>query len=1007
MVNKYKKFNLQRKLSVRLLLLMILCGAVFTVLVTSIQLYTVYQKGIDDLHETLEVIGQAYAPSVALNAFKMNTKHLEVELEGMLAFRDIVYVELKESIDGVDVLNVSAGALGDSNDIIHQFYLSSYIAASQGILRVVAEKQGVYDRVFESALSVLAINALKLIPLSICIFLLLQYMVIRHVSALAAYGRRLSTEKLEEPFFLKRKKGKEDELAELVKAMNYARIGLPEEFHDIESYKESLRKEKNLILTTLSCISEGVIATDLQGNVQFVNSVAENILRLQQEQVLGEPIDKIYGVVNEKTKERVENSISIFLETGKLNKDNGSCLLINKDGEEIPLEESTALIRNDKKELLGVVLTFRDVSNRNKNHLSLVKKQQELYKSQEILKDIQKAAHIGSWEWMLEKDEVIWSEEMYELLEISKEAFIPSASYVTSLVHPDDREGVQKLYQHPKRSGAAFYMEVRAVMPSDKSTKYLSITAKWEFDAFGKPIKLIGTTQDITAQKVLKNRLEAVVAAIPDIVLTMDEEGLYVDVFSAHEELLIVEPKKLVGKYVRELFPEKQQNIILSNLKRSIQKNRNQIFEYDLDLSQGKMWFEARCAPIQLFNKGKQLLVMIVKDITDRVLLETQLRQAQKMEAIGTLAGGIAHDFNNILTPISGYTEIALEEIPKESSTYELLCEVLSAAHRAKELTQQILTFSRQNPKSHQPLKVQPVIKEALKLISSAIPSTIKIEADIAPNAPMVMGDPTHIHQIIINLCTNAYHAMRETGGTLDVVLNKVQFKTQNKSSQKKHVPPGTYLQLLVSDTGVGIKPELIDRIFDPYFTTKKQDEGTGMGLSIVHGIVKGYGGELYAQSQPGIKTCFEVLLPCLDENVRGTDIEQKDVSTGVPKGSEHILVVDDDPVVIKLIQKMLIKLGYQVTAESDSRKALEMFRAQADQYDLMITDMTMPHMTGDEFSKKILEIKSNFPIIICTGYSEKLTSNEAKKMGVKEFIMKPLSRKELALSVRKILDEG
>ncbi|MFH1350835.1 MAG: CHASE2 domain-containing protein [Pseudomonadota bacterium] len=407
------------------------------------------------------------------------------------------------------------------------------------------------------------------------------------------------------------------------------------------------------------------------------------------------------------------------------------------------------------------------------------------------------------------------------------------------------------------------------------------------------------------------------------------------------------------------------------------------------------------------FDEDRQFsgMVQIVRDITERVTteererqLQIQLIQAQKMEAMGTLAGGIAHDFNNILSAIIGYTELAYLEIPQENKAKRQLMEVLKGGERAKNLVNQILTFSRQTEHEKRPIEIGSVIKEALKLIRSTLPTTIEIRTDIrTPGA--VEADPTQIHQIIMNLCTNAYHAMREQGGVLRVLLEDVDIASED---QFPDLAPGRYVRLSVIDTGAGMRPEIVRKIFDPYFTTKSKGEGTGLGLAVVHGIVKSQGGAITVHSEPGKGARFEIFFPRIDRKI---DQEQKEKDP-LPTGNEHILLIDDEEILVEIGKEILEQLGYEVTPKRNSLAALEAFRENPGKFDLVITDMTMPLMTGEMLAKELMKIRPDIPIILCTGFSERITEKKAKAIGIREFVMKPLVMRDLAKTIRKILDE-
>ncbi len=387
-------------------------------------------------------------------------------------------------------------------------------------------------------------------------------------------------------------------------------------------------------------------------------------------------------------------------------------------------------------------------------------------------------------------------------------------------------------------------------------------------------------------------------------------------------------------------------------------------------------------------------------DVTEKWQLEKRLAQAQKMEAIGTLAGGIAHDFNNILSAIIGYTELSLIDIPRGSALQNNLQQVLKAGSRPKELVRQILTFSRQRENELVPVKVNLIVNEALKLLRASLPATIKIRHDIQSDMS-VMTDPTNIHQVLMNLCTNASFAMQEKGGILEVSLSDADL---GADFIKHHpdVTPGRFVTLTVRDSGCGMPPEVTERIFDPFYTTKKMGEGTGMGLSVVHGIVRSHGGTIIVESSPGKGSTFSVFFPAVE--AEATD--QTNQAQLVITGNERILFVDDEDFQADIGKRMLERLGYRVTAKTSSIEAFELFRQSPDTFDLVITDMTMPDMTGDVLARKLIALRPDIPIIVCTGYSERINSDIVREIGIKELAMKPVVMKDIARMIERILSE-
>ena len=399
--------------------------------------------------------------------------------------------------------------------------------------------------------------------------------------------------------------------------------------------------------------------------------------------------------------------------------------------------------------------------------------------------------------------------------------------------------------------------------------------------------------------------------------------------------------------------------------------------------------------------------IEVVEDITERKQmeeenrkLEDQLRQAQKMEALGTLAGGIAHDFNNMLNAIFGYSDLLLDDLPKEGENYNFAAEIKKAGIRAADLIRQILLFSRRTQHKKHPLQIQHILKEALKLLKGSLPATIEIRQEINPACRSVLADATQIHQIVMNLCANAYHAMREHGGVLEVKLEERRLD-EKTASRIPNLSSGKYILLSVSDSGHGMDSVTMQRIFEPYFTTKEKGEGTGLGLSTVHGIVKSHRGAISVESTPGKSTTFFIYLPVFEEAaVDSTEKEEKEL----PALSGRVLFVDDDQSNVKLGKLIIKRLGCDVVGLTNSRAALDVFRAAPDRFDIVITDQTMPYLTGDKLAGEMLLIRPDIPIIMITGHSDIMDEKKAKSIGIKEFLMKPLKMESMARAINRAL---
>lgn len=450
-------------------------------------------------------------------------------------------------------------------------------------------------------------------------------------------------------------------------------------------------------------------------------------------------------------------------------------------------------------------------------------------------------------------------------------------------------------------------------------------------------------------------------------------------------DILVPEPEKpRMATVWRELFTTQEQSqVVNQNITRD-----SRIITCE--------WYNT----VLTDSKGTIIgVASLILDVSKARQLEEQLRQAHKMEAIGTLAGGVAHDFNNILSVIFGYADIALDQIPQNNPVAEDIRQIYDAAMRARELVKQILSFSRKEVLERTPLPLAPLVDDVLRLLRASIPSTILINRNIDPNCGNVLANSTQMQQVLINLCTNAAQAMEKTGGRLDITLSKVQL-TAGDLPNDSYCKPGSYAKLSVKDNGTGIEPDKLGRIFDPYFTTKEVGKGSGMGLAVVVGIIKSHEGLVQVHTEIHRGTTFEVYLPISTKVVESPHEVQTDLLTG----QENILVVDDEKDIVDFIRKTTQKLGYTVTTRTSSEEALDLFRSKPHSYDLIITDQTMPGLTGDRLAKKILAIRSDIPIIISTGYSAAIDSDKAAGIGIRAFIMKPFAGKELARVIKQVL---
>ncbi len=533
----------------------------------------------------------------------------------------------------------------------------------------------------------------------------------------------------------------------------------------------------------------------------------------------------------------------------------------------------------------------------------------------------------------------------------------------------------------------------------------------------GKMIAICGVASDITGykrweeeQKRLRSQLANAMEmaqlghweySITDDLFTFNDQFYNIFHTSAEREGGYTMPSR---EYARRFVHPEDRDIVSDEIRKAVDANfpeYSRDIEHRMLYADGKTGFLAVRFFIVKDSHGNTVKTYGVnQDITERKRAAQALQQAQKMESIGTLAGGIAHDFNNILFPIIGHAEMLLEDMPDDTFIQNSLKEIHASALRAKDLVHQILAFARREKSEPKMMRVQPIVKEALKLIRSTIPTTIAITRTIQADCGAVKADPTQIHQIVMNLATNAWHAMAESGGELSLRLKQIELGAHDPATPD--MPPGAYACLTVADTGMGMDKEVIEHIFDPFFTTKEKGKGTGMGLSVVHGIVKSMNGAIRVHSEPGKGSEFNVYLPVVEALSQSQEIETHNPALG---GKERILLVDDEKAILVLEKKALERIGYQVTACNGSTDALETFRAGPARFDLVITDMSMPHMSGDKLALELIKIRGDIPILMCTGFSDRMTDERIKSLGIRELLIKPIVIKDLAHKIREALD--
>jgi PAS domain S-box-containing protein len=764
--------------------------------------------------------------------------------------------------------------------------------------------------------------------------------------------------------------------------------------------EEEFVKRQKYLESVFHHAPSAIITLDSSHHVLDWNPGAQKIFGYSSEEAQGRDLDDL--VSNPEVKQEASNNTLKVL-SGQPLKPIES-VRYRKDGTSVHVIASGSPIIVDNV-LKGVVALYTDITKRKQA-------EEALRESDERYRNI--FDNTGTATVIIENNTIISLANIgfVDLSGYSCEEIEGQKSW-TDFIIPEDLEKMKeqhKLRRENKESTLTKY-EFRFI---DKDNNVKNILLR--IDMVPGTKKSVASLLDITERKLAEEALKEsekqfreLFNSITDLIYTQDMEGRFISANPAIQRLFGYDMDEFIGHSAADFMkPERQSGFASLYLEVIKKQGVHEGISCYFKKNKEKIYIESRSSLVKPDDGGESYISGIGRDVTEKVLskkkvaqLQKQVAQAQKMESIGTLAGGIAHDFNNILSPIIGNAELILMDTPDDSHSIGNLKAILTSALRAKGLVKQILTFARQGSSELMLMKMQPIVKEALKLIRSTIPTTIETIQDISPDCGVIKADPTQIHQIIMNLTTNAYHAMEETGGELRVSLKEMEFGTLDLINP--NMAPGVYVCLTVADTGKGMDKNLTDKIFDPFFTTKAIGKGTGMGLSVVHGIVISMGGTIHAYSEPGKGTQFHVYLPLADavKEQQATNVEAP-----IQGGTEHILLVDDEEAICQMEKQTLEHLGYHITSRTSSLEALAAFRTSPDKFDLIITDMAMPNMSGDKLSVELIKIRPDIPILLCTGFSENMSKEKAASLGIKGFLLKPIVMKDLAQKIREVLDK-
>ena len=771
-----------------------------------------------------------------------------------------------------------------------------------------------------------------------------------------------------------------------------------DEYKQRRKAEEALRDSEEKFRRMSTSARDAVIMMDNKGNISFWNRSAEEMFGYSKQEILGKELHKI--IVPEKYHEDYREGFRKFKTSGRGKAVSKLLELstVGKDRTEFPIEISLSAVKiKGEWNAIGIV---RDITERKRAETNLKERMKELqclFNVTEIcsrpvisLDELyKKVVNMLPQAWQYPEITgscITFEDKIYKTDNFKKTKFLQRA-----VIHVKNKEvgtvEICYLRKKPDEYEGLFLKEKRELIDTIANLLGEYVERKQGEER----IRFLSSSVEQSSDGIA-------IADINGKILFTNQMWAKMHGFKS--------PYELIGQNLK-IFHNREQlekDVIPFN-KKVLEKgfNKGEVGHIRKD---GSSFPTMMTTTIIKDEKGKHIAFSgMATDITRQKQLERQLFQSQKMEAIGTLAGGIAHEFNNLLVPILGFIEIVISDFPAESDSYKDLKQVQIAAERAKDLVTQILSFGKQVEGDQQPIQLTFVINEVLKLLRMTLPSTIKLQQDNAPNIKQVNANPTKMNQVLMNLCMNAYYAMPD-GGLLEISLANV--KLGKKSCEKfDGLKPGHFVRLTVKDSGCGMDKETLERIFDPFFTTKLNGEGTGMGLSVVHGIIKSYGGDITVHSQPSVGTTFHIYLPVARPVARPVEEASSKTTKQVLGGTESILFIDDEIVVAETGKRMLERLGYKVTTQTSSLEALELYRIDYGKFDLVIMDQTMPDMTGAELVPRFFDIRPDVPVILCTGYSSLLTQEKIDKLGISKFIMKPFIESELGRIVRQALDKS
>jgi PAS domain S-box-containing protein len=778
--------------------------------------------------------------------------------------------------------------------------------------------------------------------------------------------------------------------------------------------QQALRLSEQSLAITLHSIGDAVIATDPQGVVVRLNAAAERLTGWTEGEAVGQPLAKVFRILNPRNREPAIDPVRQVLECGQTVARANDTLLLARDGREYQISESAAPIRTAAGAIEGVVLAFSDVSERYRIEQALRANEQRL---RSLLDNLHAGVLVHGPDTLVQQANPaacrlfgLTPEQMR-----GKAAIDPHWSFLEEDHSPmaPERYPVNQVLA----SGAALKDFVAGIRRADLAMPIWGLCNAFPLhDEDGRVSQIVVTISDITERRHAEQRilaaqadLQATLEAVPDLLFEIGLDGRFHGFHSPRRDLLYATPEQFLGRTVSEVLPADAAEVVATALQQANAAGQSTGLQYELPLPQGRHWFELSIARKPQRDGESPRFIVLARDITERKLaeferqaLERQLREAQKMESIGTLAGGIAHDFNNILAAILGNVALAREDAGPAHPVQASLDQINRAGLRARHLVQQILAFSRREQQGLSVQPLRPVVEETLELLRATLPAGVRLEGALPEEAVLVRADATQLQQVLINLCTNAWHALPERGGRIEVGFERARLE-DGPNRRAPELASGVYAHLWVRDNGSGMDAATRDRIFDPFFTTKPVGRGTGLGLSVVHGILRAHEGAIAVDTAPGRGSTFHLYLP--SPSTGATQAAAPDgAASNIVGSGQHVLYVDDDEVMVVMVERLLQRAGFQVTAARDAGTALACVRERPGDFDVVVTDFNMPDRSGIELARLLAELRPGLPVVISTGYVSEELREQARAVGARALLKKENTLEELAGLLRDLL---